>query len=139
MFKDHHYLSGDLAAASRCYVGVMDGEVVAFNASMTMPNGYMKNAWREHRTVVLPDYQGMGIGVRFSNAIGEMMLEQGKRYFSRTAHPKMGFYRENSPLWKPTSKNRKLRKDITHNNIFNNHYADNKRVCFSHEYIGHGN
>jgi hypothetical protein len=48
----------------------------------------------------------------------------------------MGYYREKSPLWKPTSKNRKLRTDITHKNIFNNHYADNKRVCFSHEYLG---
>jgi len=137
MFKDHHYLSGDLAAASRCYVGVMDGNVVAFNASMTMPNGYIKNAWRGSRTVILPDYQGMGIGVRFSDAIGEIHLADDYRYFSRTAHPKMIYYREHSPLWRPTSKNMKLRKDITHNNIFNNHYADNKRICGSHEYIGH--
>jgi len=48
----------------------------------------------------------------------------------------MGFYREHSPLWKPTSKNKKLRLDIDHKNVFKNHYADNKRVCFSHEYIG---
>jgi len=136
MFKDHHYLSGDLATASRCYVGIMNGEVVAFSASMTMPNGYIKNAWRGHRTVVLPDYQGMGIGMRFSNAMGEIHLAEGHRYFSRTAHPKMIYYREHSPLWRPTSKNMKLRKDITHNNIFNNHYADNKRICGSHEYMG---
>lgn len=48
----------------------------------------------------------------------------------------MGFYREHSELWKATSKNQKLRKDVTHENLFNNHYADNKRICFSHEYIG---
>lgn len=48
----------------------------------------------------------------------------------------MGFYREKSDLWKGTSKNRKLRTDITHDTLFNNHYADNKRVCFSHEYLG---
>tara|TARA_R110000751_G_scaffold5019_4_gene23742 strand:+ start:5767 stop:6183 length:417 start_codon:yes stop_codon:yes gene_type:complete len=136
MFKDHHYLSGDLSNASRCYVGVLDGKVVGFSATMTMPNGNIKNAWRGHRTVILPDYQGMGLGVRFSDAIGQIHLEQGHRYYSRTAHIRMGYYREQSTLWKPTSKNRKLRKDITHENIFNNHYADNKRVCFSHEYIG---
>lgn len=136
MFKNHHYLSGEISKASRCWVGVWNNQVVCFGASMTMPSGTLKNAWRGHRTVVLPDFQGMGIGVRFSDALGQIHIEGGKRYFSRTAHPRMGYYRENSPLWKATSKNRKLRTDITHNNIFNNHYCDNKRVCFSHEYIG---
>lgn len=136
MFKDHHYLNDKLSKASRCWVGVWNGNVVAFSASMTMPNGAMKNSWREHRTVVLPDYQGMGIGTRLSNAIGEIHLEDGLRFFSRTAHPRMGLYREHSKLWRATSKNRKLRKDITIKNIYNNHYFDNKRVCFSHEYIG---
>lgn len=136
MFKDHHYLSSDVAKASRCWVGIWNGTVVCFGASMTMPNGAIKNAWRGHRTVVLPDFQGMGIGVRFSDAIAQLHLDEGLRYFSRTAHPRMGFYRENSALWKGTSKNRKLRKDITMGNIFKNHYFDDRRICFSHEYIG---
>ena len=136
MFRDHHYLTGALSSASTCYLGYSNGALVAFGAAMTMPNGYIKNAWRGHRTVILPDFQGLGIGVRFSDAIAQIHIDQGHRYFSRTAHPRMGFYREKSPLWKPTSKNRKLRKDITHKNLFNNHYADNKRICFSHEYIG---
>ena len=136
MFKDYHYLDSKISKASRCWVGVWNNRIVCFGASMTMPCGTLKNAWRGHRTVVLPDFQGMGIGVRFSNAIGQLHIDEGKRYFSRTAHPRMGMHRENSPLWRPTSKNRKLRTDVTHKNIFNNHYADNKRVCFSHEYIG---
>lgn len=136
MFKDHHYLSGELSNASRCYAGLFGGNIVAFGSAMTMPNGSLNSAWREHRTVVLPDYQGMGLGVRFSDAIGQIHLEQGHRYFSRTAHPRFGLYREQSSLWKPTSKNRKLRTDVNHKNMFNNHYADNKRVCFSHEYVG---
>lgn len=136
MFKDHHYLRSDISKASRCFVGVWNDVVVCFGASMTLPNGNFKNGWRGHRTVVLPDYQGMGIGVRFSDAIGQLHVDEGLRYFSRTAHPRMGYYRENSPLWKPTSKNKRLRTDVTHKNIFNNHYADNKRICFSHEYVG---
>jgi GNAT superfamily N-acetyltransferase len=136
MFKDHHYLSGDLSKASRCYIGVFNGEIVAFGATMTLPNGNLKNAWRGHRSVVLPSYQGMGIGVRYSDTIAQIHLDEGHRYFSRTSHPRMGLYRTNSPLWKPTSKNLKLRLDVTHKNVYNNHYEDNKRVCFSHEYIG---
>jgi GNAT superfamily N-acetyltransferase len=136
MFKNHHYLDDKISKATRCWIGVWNGNIVCFGASMAMPSGSIKNTWRGHRTVVLPDYQGMGIGVRFSNAIAQLHLDDGKRYFSRTAHPRMGFYRENSPLWKPTSKNKKLRTDVKHINMFNDHYIDNKRVCFSHEYIG---
>jgi hypothetical protein len=85
---------------------------------------------------VLPDFQGMGIGVRFSDMIAQIHLNEGHRYFSRTAHPRMGEYREKSSLWKPTSKNKKLRTDVKHENVYNNHFADNKRICYSHEYIG---
>ena len=136
MFGDHHYLDSKVNKAARFYVGVWDGTVVAFGAAITMPSGTIKNAWRGHRTVVLPDFQGMGIGVRFSDMIAEIHLKQGHRYFSRTAHPRMINYRDNSPLWKPTSKHKKLRTDITHKKVYNNHYEDNKRLCGSHEYIG---
>jgi GNAT superfamily N-acetyltransferase len=136
MFGKHHYLDANVNKAARFYIGIWDGVVVAFGAAITMPNGAIKNAWRGHRTVVLPDFQGMGIGVRFSDMIAETHLKQGHRYFSRTAHPRMINYRDNSPLWKPTSKHKKLRTDITNKKVYNNHYADNKRLCGSHEYIG---
>lgn len=136
MFKDHHYLDGNVNKASRCYVGVWEGNVVAFGAAITMPSGTLKNAWRGHRTVILPDYQGMGLGVRFSDAVAQIHIDEGHRYFSRTAHPRMGYYREHSCLWKPTSKNKKLRKDVSVKNMYKEHYFDNKRICFSHEYIG---
>lgn len=136
MFKKHHYLSNNLNKASRCYLAVWDDIVIGFCASLTLPNGNFKNAWRAHRTVILPDFQGMGIGTKFSDAIGQIHIDQGLRFFSRAAHPRFGLYREHSPLWKATSKNKKLRTDVTHKNIFHGHYEDNKRICFSHEYIG---
>ena len=136
MFKNHHFLDGSVNKTARCYVGVWDDKIVAFGASLRQPNPYIPNAWRGHRTVVLPDFQGMGIGVKFSDAIAQLHVDQGLRYFSRTAHPRMIWYRENSQLWRPTSKHKKLRKDITHKNIYNNFYADNKRVCGSFEYVG---
>ena len=136
MFKNHHYLSNDISKSSRCFLGLYNNNPIAFGSVLAMPNGNIKNAFRGHRTVILPDFQGQGLGVRFSDAIGEIMIAEGKRYFSRTIHPRMGFYRNNSVLWKPTSKNMKLRTDVKHQNVFNGHYADNKRICFSHEYIG---
>ena len=152
MFRDHHYLSGDLNQSSRCYLGIWNDIIVGFNAVITNPSGTLKHAWREHRTVILPDFQGLGLGTRFSDAIGEIMLAEGKRYFSKTAHPRLGEYREVSPKWRPTSHNKKARMDYLnmsknfgafwYNNNGNGKYSDalrekhQNRVCFAHEYIG---
>ena len=121
--------------ASHCYAAVWEGNLVGFSSVMRYPSGTVKNGWREHRTVVLPDFQGLGIGNRFSDAIAQLYLDQEGRYFSRTAHPSMGNYREKSDVWKATSKNRKLRTDIKHDDVWKKHYADNTRICWSHEYI----
>ena len=135
MFKNHHYLSEKLNKATRCYVAVYDGKIIGFNASISQPSGTMQNAWREHRTVILPDYQGMGIGTRFSDAIAQLFKDDGKRYFSKTAHIRMGEYRQHSPLWKPTSKNKLWRADKEQHQM-TGWKINGDRVCYSHEYIG---
>ncbi len=65
MFKDHHYLDEKINKAARHYIAIWNDQVIGYLASITMPSGTLKNAWRGHRVVVLPDFQGMGIGVRF--------------------------------------------------------------------------
>jgi GNAT superfamily N-acetyltransferase len=100
VFRRHHYLSGDIAPGARCFVAVMNGELVGFAAAIAFPNGYLKNAWRGHRTVILPDFQGMGLGVRLSDFVARLHVAEGKRYFSRTAHPRMNNYRAASPEWR---------------------------------------
>jgi GNAT superfamily N-acetyltransferase len=122
-------------------LGKWNDEPIVFGAAIAMPNGSIKNAWRGHRTVVLPDYQGLGIGVRFSDTIAKIFVEEGKRYFSRTAHPRMGEYRMNSPLWKPTSKNKVNRMDDAARRekgipAYNNYNVIAERVCYSHEFVG---
>jgi len=138
VFRKHHYLNEKLNKAAKCYVAYWNNVLVGFSSSLAMPSGSLKNAWREHRTVILPDFQGMGIGTKLSNKIAELHLKEGKRYFSRTTHFRFGEYREKSPLWRPTSKNKVLRKDILNStrDLYNNYQADGRRVCYSHEYIG---
>lgn len=138
-FSQHHYLTEKINKSSRCWIALWDGVPVGFSSSLAFPNGSFKNAWRGHRTVVLPDYQGLGIGVRISDAVASMFVEDGCRYFSKTSHPRMGEYRNASPFWKPTSKNMKARKDYKTDRK-NKYDATNKeahaiRVCYSHEYV----
>ena len=139
VFMQHHYLSGSINKSCRCWAATWDGELVGFASALPFPNGNFKNAWREHRTVVLPDYQGLGMGVRLSDAVASMFTSRGFRYFSKTSNPRMGGYRQNSPLWSATSKNGKARKDYsmlrkTKEDGHKMRHA--ARVCFSHEFIG---
>lgn len=151
LFRDHHYLSGDVNRSSRCWIAVWNEVPVGFSANLALPSGNLKDAWKGHRTVILPDFQGMGFGVRMSEAIGEIFLKEGKRYFTKTAHPRLGKYRESSPKWRGTSHNMKDRKDYfgkaggldeNHKPMPNKKYSPelmikhSSRVTYAHEYIG---
>jgi len=139
IFSHHHYLSGNLGSSARCWIAKWDGQAVGFAAAIAFPSGTVKNAWRGHRTVVLPDFQGMGFGVRISDSIGEIFIRAGNRYFSKTAHPRMGEYRNLSNRWKPTSKNMKSRPDYSSNRKTKesgHKHLHIHRVTYSHEYIG---
>ena len=149
MFKRHHYLSGDLNNASTCYVATYNDTPIAFVALLALPGRDVKHAWREHRVVVLPDYQGMGIGNKLSETIAQAYIEKGCRYFCKTSNPRMGVHRDNSKVWKPTQNNHKSREDYfdKDGNIRSNmKYTMNEkmlsyhahRTCYSHEYIGDG-
>lgn len=139
MFRNHHYLDPKINAGAHCWIALWSGTPVGFSSSIAFPNGNIKDGWREHRTVVLPDFQGLGLGVRLSDAVALLHIARGKRYFSKTAHPRMGGYREASPLWKATSKNRRDRQDYKVNRANKERgYRDRHihRVCYSHEYVG---
>jgi len=142
MFAKHHYLTEKLSRSCRSYVAVADfgsGEaIVGFSSTIPFPHGYIKNAYREHRTVVLPDFQGLGFGPKISDAVAQLHLDEGKRYFSRTAHPRLGAYRDHSSLWKRTSNNRKVSRKTAYTKAskLQAWKIDSIRECFSHEYIG---
>lgn len=146
MFKKHHYLDTKMSRSGHYYVGLIGDKPVAFHAVLHSTNRDIHSYWRGHRTVVLPEFQGMGIGTAFSDAIAEFYVSQGVRYFSKTAHPSFGEHREKSPLWRPTSMNKKSRTGSYLNPDGSARkmpgyggtttVRDAYRVCYSHEYIG---
>ena len=146
MFKKYHYLDTNMSRSGHYYVGLIGDKPVAFHAVLHSTNRDIHSYWRGHRTVVLPEFQGMGIGTAFSDAIAQLYVDKGLRYFSKTAHPSFGEHRENSELWRPTSTNKKSRlgsyllKDGTARKMpgygGTTTARDAGRVCYSHEYIG---
>jgi GNAT superfamily N-acetyltransferase len=59
---------------------VLRTEVVGFVGSLIQPGAYTKDTWRESRTVVLPDMQGLGLGPRLSDAVASLFFQQVKRH-----------------------------------------------------------
>jgi len=145
-FSKYHYLDTRMSRSVHCYVGLIGDKPVAFHAAIHSTNRDIHSYWRGHRTVVLPEFQGMGIGTAFSDAIAQIYVDRGMRYFSKTAHPSFGEHRQKSPLWRATSTNLKSRlgsyllKDGTARKMpgygGTTTARDAGRVCYSHEYIG---
>lgn len=147
-FSKYHYLDTTMSRSVHCYVLLLGDKPIGFHAAIHSTNRDIHSYWRGHRTVILPEFQGMGIGTRFSDAIAQIYVDRGLRYFSKTAHPSFGEHREKSPLWRATSTNRKSRKssyllkDGTvrampgYGGNAQIALRDADRVCYSHEYIG---
>ncbi len=83
-FRQHHYLSDRLHPAARCYVSWWGSVPVAFLA--TLQNMGHTGKRIGHRVVVLPDYQGMGIGIRLAETVAQLESRQGSWSF-RSSHP----------------------------------------------------
>lgn len=87
-FAPHHYLSAELHKGARCFAGLIDGNPVAFGAVIHFPHPRTNAIQRIHRIVVLPDFQGLGLGAHsFSCALGGIVRAIGKRLTVTTSHP----------------------------------------------------
>ncbi|HWY87274.1 MAG TPA: ABC transporter ATP-binding protein [Gemmataceae bacterium] len=99
LFAPHHYLSRALARNAYCFLALWQSAPVAFSAWVPF-FGAGPPTRREHRTVTLPDFQGVGIGNALSALIAGMWKALGYRAVSATAHPAMIQARRASPLWR---------------------------------------
>lgn len=132
-FKKHHYLSDKVNKAARYFIFEWDRVPVCLVSVVNQPSGHIKKSVRGSRTVVLPDYQGLGIGSAASNFIAGVHKNLGYRYYTKTVNPALGEYRNASPLWKGTQKNGKKTKFKETNRL---HKTSKQRPSYCHEYIG---
>jgi len=105
-FEEHHYLKLPLPIAAEYYVGVVDGRAVAHVAFSPRP-GLIEA--RACRFVVMPEWQGVGIGMAFLEAVAEMWLRGQNRYeikmptLINTSHPGLCAKLRTSPKWAQVS------------------------------------
>lgn len=142
-FKEHHYKKDTLQtgattdvlrfASTHESVGMV-AVVGHFGAPANLPGHTREETrvlnqkmMREHRVVVLPKWQGLGIGPAMSDTAAatwtaHMVDGQRHRYMSTTTHPRFGSYRDSNDKWHPTSGNHKT--------------VEAGYRQFSHEFIG---
>ena len=137
VFGQHHYLSADMNKAATVYTLYWGDILVGLNAVLPNPSGWIKYSRRESRLVILPDYQGLGIGTKFSEFIGDYYLRQGHKYFVRSTHLRLNMHREKSPLWSGTSHNGRISDASGGNLKIGDKDAKLKRVAYAYEYMGY--
>jgi len=135
LFREYHYLDHEINKSAQCYIATWNEKPVAFCSVIHFPHPSCSKFKREHRTVVLPDFQGVGIGNRFSEFVASLYKKSGFRFISTTSAPSMMFYRANSRNWRchrfgrsanpGKTTNKQIAATISH-----------KRISAGFEYIG---
>lgn len=103
-------MNHDINKASRQFVAFINNEPVAFDSYLHMPHPIAKNIKRQHRLVVKPDYQGIGIGSRLNDFVANLIVSEGFRVTSTTSAPSLIFSRKHNERWKLKTKGRKTMK-----------------------------
>lgn len=133
LFARHHYLSGGLAVGARCYLATWEGEPVTFCA--TLPVITKKNHRRFTRIVTLPDYQGMGIGMRVVAAVAALHRAEGLRINVTSSHPALIRHCRRSAEWR-TVNVKKTGSSPSDSRRFPTYRSSAGRSVVSFEYVG---
>ena len=99
MFAKHHYLSHSHNNAANVFVATVNDEVAGFISVLHFPHPKVKNMKKVHRLVILPDYQGAGIGLRLLNEIGKIYKHEQQRFNIMTSAPSLIFALKKSKQW----------------------------------------
>jgi GNAT superfamily N-acetyltransferase len=94
LFAPHHYLKAAPMPAAVCYVGTVGEEIVAHVGVSSAHVGRGRLEARACRLVVMPEWQGAGVGMRFLNGVCQLQFEGEGRLAGRkvstlfhTSHP----------------------------------------------------
>jgi GNAT superfamily N-acetyltransferase len=134
-FRKYHYLNHDINAASEQFVGYYGDEPVCFHAVLHMPHPKVANIKRATRLVVIPDYQGIGIGSIMQERIAAYYVANGFRYVVTSAHPALNAHRSKMKCWRLNRQGRTSSGTASTRKSLQKCYSS-RRVTTSWEYIG---
>jgi GNAT superfamily N-acetyltransferase len=134
LFRHYHYLNTDkLITSNKNYVAFYNNQPVAFIS--VGRSQYKYKYWLISRLVVLPDYQGIGIGLKLLTFIAKTLYDETRQnVFIISSNPQL-IHLRNNPRW--------ILKRLGHAQGANNRYRREKglinsssknRLTFSFKY-----
>lgn len=109
-FSRYHYMTSDLVKHSWCFGAFVGSEIVSFvsmihNCHRAANDTPAKTgSYRFHRMVTLPDWQGLGIGMKLLEIVAAAFSGHGKDVLIPSAHPSLNRQLDRSPLWLMTKR-----------------------------------
>ena len=138
IFKKHHYMTQELNSSAMCFCFTWENQLVCFASILPQFGKGVGKAMRMTRLVVLPDFQGLGLGKNVLDFIGGICRASGYKFYIKTINPRMGYHLEHSEKWKPTPHNGKLRKEREEIRKFGKYKCLFIRPSYCFQYIGEG-
>jgi GNAT superfamily N-acetyltransferase len=135
MFKKFHYMNSEINRSSRNFIGYIEDNPVCFFSVLHFPHPRIKNFKKGHRLVVLPDYQGLGLGHLMSSEIAQMFLDKGFRFIITSSTKALFTQRERDPRWLITRKGRMSGGANTADKALQRTLSTGK-LTYSYEYVG---
>jgi len=132
-FSKYHYLNSELHKGSMMFAACINNIFVGCCAVLHFPHPSASNIKHVHRVVVLPDYQGIGIGGMLLNVIGDYYLAGGYRFMIVTSTPALMQGFKNSKNWHLVRHGRVNGISSSGNRYLNNTVSKN-RITASWEY-----
>lgn len=133
-FKKHHYLTEEVNKSCKFLLFEWNDKPVGIVAIINQPRKGCSNGFAISRIVVMPDFQGMGLGVKLSEFSGGLIKNEGGLCFIKTVNPALGEYFNKSESWRSTAMNGKIRHKSS---MSSDPSAKNRleRASYCHEYI----
>jgi ABC-type Mn2+/Zn2+ transport system ATPase subunit/GNAT superfamily N-acetyltransferase len=134
MFAKHHYLSHSHNNAAKVFIATVNNEIAGFLSVFHFPHPKSKIIKQVHRLVILPDYQGAGIGLRLLNEVGKIYKREKWRYTIITSAPSLIKALKRSSNWVCKSFGRKQPQNINTGNPISTRKTDSStRITASFE------
>ena len=78
-YKKYHYLNDNLATNSHCFEITLKGKAVGFLAIRKFMHPVAKNIQMISRIVIIPEFQGFGLALKFMNIISMIYKSSGEQ------------------------------------------------------------
>jgi len=131
-FARFHYLNHTHHNGAKVYLITINDTLAGFCSILHFPHPKVKNMKKVHRLVILPDFQGIGIGVILLNEVAKIYKRQNFRFSIVTSTPNLVNYFKKSTDWICKSHQR----GTNHTGIVKNHSTSQNRLIGSFDYHG---